>query len=181
MQRSGTVHPEEPDSVALSRSGKEPRVREMSQPQEPTASLGEVTILVTDDDPVLRPLYAQILRGCGGEVLEARDGEECLRVAHERRPGLILLDLHMPGLDGWATVERLRDDAATAGIPVIVLTSDTSERTRRRVLEAAFDEHMVKPFTPQALLGALEERFRKVQRARRAAEGGTNGNGHPPG
>jgi CheY-like chemotaxis protein len=82
-----------------------------------------VRVLVVDDEPDIREAISELLADEGYEVDEARDGEEALWKARAHHPGLVLLDLMMPGMNGWEFRSRQRDDPELAGIPVIVLTA----------------------------------------------------------
>jgi DNA-binding response OmpR family regulator len=81
------------------------------------------TILIADDDADLRTAIARVLAGNGYRVLQAADGEECLRLAAEQRPDLVLLDLVMPVKSGFETCEALRRLSGLAGVPIIALTA----------------------------------------------------------
>jgi CheY-like chemotaxis protein len=94
---------------------------------------GHARVLAIDDDPLALELIQAVLGPEGYEVLKASSGQEGVRVARREHPGLVILDLLMPGLDGFAVVERLRGDPATASIPIVILTSrgmDPEERAR---------------------------------------------------
>jgi CheY-like chemotaxis protein len=82
-----------------------------------------VTVLAIDDDPVALELVAAVLGPEGYRVMRAQGGEEGINIALRERPGLVILDLLMPGTDGFEVVEQLRADARTADIPIVVLTS----------------------------------------------------------
>ncbi len=108
-------------------------------------------VLVPDDDEDIRSLVAFRLERAGYEVVAARDGEEALDVARERRPDLAILDVMMPKLTGVDVTRRLRSDAATSGIPVILLTARVQEADVARGFEAGADDYIKKPFSPQEL------------------------------
>lgn len=99
-----------------------------------------VTILAIDDDPMAIELVEAILTGEGFRVLKAYGGEEGLIVARREMPALIILDLLMPDVDGFAVVERLRADSVTATIPIVILTSKslTPEEKNRLNGEIAY-------------------------------------------
>jgi CheY-like chemotaxis protein len=96
----------------------------------------ESSVLVVDDDPAVRRLVVESLAPAGREVREAADGEEALRKVSARRPDAIVLDLGLPGLDGFDVLDRLQEDDATRGIPVIVLTARQLSPAERRRLTA---------------------------------------------
>jgi DNA-binding response OmpR family regulator len=108
-------------------------------------------VLVADDDADILTLVGFRLERAGYEVLPARDGEEALALALERRPDLAILDVMMPKLDGYEVTQRLRDNAATSGMPVILLTARVQEADITRGFEAGADDYIKKPFSPQEL------------------------------
>src|SRR5690554_187742 len=98
--------------------------------------MAESTVLLVDDTEDMRTIHSAFLQRLGYRVLEARDGSEAVRVANDRRPDAILMDLSLPVLDGWGAIEVLRADPKTAGIPVIVLTTDNDPACRARAQDA---------------------------------------------
>ena len=138
--------------------------------------LHDCRVLLVDDDEVIRAVYAEVLRRHGCEVAVAADGAECPGAARELRPTVVLMDLRMPGTDGWEALRLLRSDPETAPIPVVALTGDPSEATRRRALEAGFDAFVEKAFTPDTLIRALEGALRDA-RPRRGGGGPGGGGG----
>ena len=124
--------------------------------------MAAATILVIDDSPTMREMIASVLRRGGYEVVTAADGDEGLRVFRERVPDLVVLDLHMPGMNGWETLERLRTISER---PVIMLTAAADERSRVRGLMRGADDYVVKPASAAELLArvmALLRRSRQV-------------------
>ena len=113
------------------------------------------TILVCDDDELLVDLLDYRLTGRGFEVLIARDGGQALAIAAERTPDAIVLDAMMPVLDGHQVLRRLRADAATSTIPVIMLTARKLERDIVGALELGANDYLVKPFIPEELMSRL--------------------------
>ena len=109
-------------------------------------------ILVADDDPVIVRLLQVNFKLEGYEVDTASHGEEAVQKASELRPSLILLDVMMPGLDGWEVCRRLKQDPGTADIPVIFLSARAQEEDRRRGLELGVAEYVTKPFDPGELV-----------------------------
>lgn len=110
------------------------------------------SILVVDDDPLIRTLVEHKLRLRGFEVVSAESGEEGLRQVAAKRPDLIVLDAMMPELDGFEVLHRLKQDAATAGIPVIMLTARKQERDIVSALSSGARDYLVKPFMPEELI-----------------------------
>jgi DNA-binding response OmpR family regulator len=112
-------------------------------------------ILVADDDPVIVRLLQVNFRLEGYDVETAAHGEEAVQKARELLPGLILLDVMMPGLDGWEVCRRLKGDPATAGIPLVFLSARAQEEDRRRGLELGVAEYVTKPFDPGELVSLV--------------------------
>ena len=117
-------------------------------------------ILVVDDDPDAVELLRFTLKQAGFRVGTAENGVTALRKACSLYPDLILLDLMMPELDGFAVCETLRLDPATASIPIILLTAASSEFVRLTGLDSGATEYMTKPFSPRALIGRVTELLR---------------------
>jgi DNA-binding response OmpR family regulator len=122
-------------------------------------------ILVVDDDPDIRGLLRELLDRRGFSVLEASDGQDALRVFFEQRPDLVVLDVQMPGLDGWKTLERIRE---LSDVPVVMLTAKATELEKTRGLRAGADDYVTKPFGRQELLARVEALLRRT--AGRAAQ-----------
>ena len=113
-------------------------------------------LLIADDDEDILTLVQLRLARSGFEVVVARDGEEALRLAQERLPDLAVLDWMMPKLSGLEVLRALRAGAATAGIPVVMLTARTSEADAQLGLDAGADDSVAKPFSPQELAGRVQ-------------------------
>jgi len=114
-------------------------------------------ILVVDDDADLVEMLCFNLKKAGYAVGTAGNGVEALRKARSLSPDLILLDLMLPELDGFAVCEILRRNAATASIPVIMLTALSSELARVAGLGTGADDYMTKPFSPRRVIARAEE------------------------
>jgi len=115
-------------------------------------------ILIVDDDEDVRGLVRELLERAGHTVREAEDGREALKMLYDARPDLIVLDIAMPELDGWSTLERIRD---MTDVPVLMLTAREGELEAVRGLRAGADDYVRKPFGRQELLarcGALLRR-----------------------
>ncbi|HEX7145853.1 MAG TPA: response regulator transcription factor [Gaiellaceae bacterium] len=119
-------------------------------------------VLVIDDDGDVRALVAGLLDRAGYEVNEASDGRDGLRSVFSDRPDLVLLDVTMPGLDGWATLERIRE---LTDVPVLMLTARSDELEKVRGLKAGADDYMTKPFGRQELLARVEALLRRKRNA----------------
>lgn len=115
-------------------------------------------ILAIDDDVMIREALGELLRGAGHDVRVAPDGRAGLRLFHADPPDLVILDVTMPELDGWQTLERIRD---LSDVPVLMLTARTSELERVRGLRAGGDDYVAKPFGRQELLARVEALLRR--------------------
>ena len=115
-------------------------------------------VLVIDDDDDIRGLVAELLQRAGLEVEQAADGRAGLRAFHQSPADLIVLDVSMPELDGWQTLERIRD---LSDVPVIMLTARGAELERVRGLQAGADDYMVKPFGRQELVARVQALLRR--------------------
>jgi DNA-binding response OmpR family regulator len=117
-----------------------------------------VRILVVDDDPTILRLLQVNLEMEGHEVLPAQDGYQALATLRAERPEVVLLDVMMPGLDGWQVCERIRadEDAAIAATPVVFLSARAQESDLTRGAEAGADAYVTKPFDPLALIELVE-------------------------
>jgi DNA-binding response OmpR family regulator len=118
-------------------------------------------VLVIDDDDDVRTLVAGLLERAGYEVNQASDGRDGLRGVFSVRPDVVLLDVTMPGLDGWGTLERIRE---LTDVPVLMVTARSDELEKVRGLQAGADDYMTKPFGRQELLARVEALLRRKRR-----------------
>jgi len=109
------------------------------------------TVLVVDDNPLNLELVHDVLSAAGFTVRQACSGEEALRSARELQPDLILLDIGLPGMDGYAAVRALRADPATRGILAVALTAFAMPEDEARAREAGFDAYISKPVHTRSL------------------------------
>jgi signal transduction histidine kinase len=134
---------------------------------------GAPRILLADDNSDMRDYVARLLRERGWVVEAVGDGRAALTAAQARRPDLVLSDVMMPGLDGFALLHALRSESATAAIPVVLLSARAGEEARIEGAQAGADDYLVKPFGAQELLarvGAQLSLARERARALRVAE-----------
>ena len=108
-------------------------------------------ILVVEDDPDNRRIVVKVLAVDGYTTLEAADGESAVALARREHPDAILMDLAMPGVDGWEAARRLKADPATADIPIVALTAFALRGDEDRAREAGCDAYLSKPCRPQAI------------------------------
>ncbi|HEV2146461.1 MAG TPA: response regulator [Longimicrobiaceae bacterium] len=113
-------------------------------------------VLIVEDEPDSLDICSTLLRHHGYEVLVATSGEEAVALARQRRPDAIIMDVMLPGADGWATTARLKGSAETARIPVIVLTVRAMEPDREKSFEAGADSFLAKPAEPRHLLEEVQ-------------------------
>lgn len=115
-------------------------------------------VLVVDDEADIRELVRALLERAGALVREAADGRDALRLLDDARPDVIVLDVTMPGFDGWQTLERIRD---LSDVPVLMLTGHDQELEKVRGLRAGADDYVTKPFGRQELLARVEALLRR--------------------
>ncbi len=113
------------------------------------------TILVVDDDPGNLKLALTVLAQAGHEVLTAAGGEEGVVAAQAHAPDLVLMDVQMPGVDGFAALARLRADPQTAGLKVAALTALAMKGDAERLLSEGFDGYLEKPIRYKAFLASV--------------------------
>jgi two-component system cell cycle response regulator DivK len=113
-------------------------------------------VLVADDKATGRELIRTVLEQCGCCVFEAGDGMEAVRKAREMLPDLIILDLHMPVLDGFGAFRELRGEEKFAATPIIALTASAMQGDRERALSAGFTSYLAKPISLNVLRGEVE-------------------------
>ena len=108
-------------------------------------------ILIADDDAKHRKLISDVLQAAGYDTLTATDGELAIELARANKPALILMDIQMPVMDGFSSVEVLKADHITRSIPVIAITALAMDGDRARMLEAGFDGYLGKPISIKEL------------------------------
>src|ERR671927_1953884 len=124
-------------------------------------------VLVIDDEAPIRLLCRVNLEAEGMDVIEAADGPSGVDKARDEGPDVILLDVMMPGLDGWRVAEQLLEDDRTTGIPIIFLTARAEFRDRARGLDIGGSDHVTKPFNPLELAPLVEELLARIERGER--------------
>lgn len=110
------------------------------------------SILIVDDQPDLRLLIQLTFSGTGFSVREAADGAAALAACQDSVPDVVLLDVMMPGIDGYEVCRRLKSDARTAGALIVLMTAGHQETERERARAAGADLYLAKPFSPAQLL-----------------------------
>lgn len=117
------------------------------------------TLLVVDDDPRIQRLERQILEREGYAVVQAIDGQEALQVVVDKNPVLVLLDVHMPRLDGFTVCQRVREFSQ---VPIVVVTGKGSEEDKIRGFEVGADDYVTKPFSPRELVARVKAVLRRA-------------------
>jgi DNA-binding response OmpR family regulator len=135
------------------------------------------TVLIVDDEAPIRLLCRVNLEAEGMEVLEAQDGPSGVELARSQAPDVVLLDVMMPGPDGWAVAEELLADERTRSIPIVFLTARADVRDRARGLDVGGLEYITKPFNPielaalvRRVVAAVESGDRETLRSEKIAE-----------
>lgn len=114
-------------------------------------------ILVVDDEPDIVRVVVAIMKDCGHEVTVARDGESALESATRSPPDLVILDLMLPGMDGYEVCQKLKEGSGTGHIPVIMMTaSHVSLADAKRCSGVGANEYVVKPFMREVLVRNVE-------------------------
>ena len=121
-------------------------------------------VLVIDDEGPIRLLCRVNLEAAGMEVTEAEDGVAGVEAARAQHPDVILLDVMMPGMDGWQVLEELLADERTQEVPIVFLTARAELRDQARGLELGGVDYITKPFNPVELAPLVEELLERVER-----------------
>jgi CheY-like chemotaxis protein len=124
-------------------------------------------VLLVDDERSIRTICRVNLEGDGLAVTEAADGAEALEVVRRAQPSVVLLDVMMPGVDGWGVAEQLAADAETRKIPVVFLSARAAREDRLRAQELGAVGYVVKPFDPLELAGIVRGVLERVARGER--------------
>lgn len=127
-------------------------------------------ILVIDDEEMYRKTISGVLRQSGYPVLQAESGEEGIEIMQNQPVDLIISDIMMDNLDGFRFIERIRMDPATSTVPLIFVTGLSDKETMRKGMTLGADDFLVKPFTGDELLAAVESRLAKRNQTAEQAE-----------
>jgi two-component system cell cycle response regulator DivK len=117
-------------------------------------------ILVVEDHEENQRIIRDLLTSAGFEMIEALTGEDGVRLAASERPDLILMDIQLPGLDGYEATRRIKADPALRPIPIIAVTSYALSGDEVKAREAGCDDYVTKPFSPRALLAKVREHLK---------------------
>ena len=117
---------------------------------------GELILIVEDNEKNLK-MVRDVLRFKGYQTIEAGTGEDGVRLAKERHPDLVLMDIQLPGIDGIVALGQLRADPTTRAIPVIAVTASAMTHDRKKIMAAGFDGYQTKPIKVREFLEAVRE------------------------
>lgn len=131
----------------------------------PVTSPRPTTVLVVDDYTDNRELFAEYLTFHGYRVLEASNGNDAITIAVEHLPDIILMDLSLPGIDGWEATKRLKSAPATREIPIIAVTGHAMHGHSEKASEAGCDGFIAKPCLPEALLAEIRATLERTRPA----------------
>ncbi|MFT4844184.1 MAG: DNA-binding response OmpR family regulator [Planctomycetota bacterium] len=115
------------------------------------------TVLIIEDEKLIIVSTQMVLEAAGFRVESATNGEDGITQARTQAPDLILLDIMMPGIDGWETLTRLKRDAATSGVPVVIFTAREHSRGHQKSAEMGAADYFRKPFEPDELIELVEK------------------------
>jgi two-component system cell cycle response regulator DivK len=116
------------------------------------------TVLLVEDNPHNRKIFSGMLTHSGFAVVEAEDGQQALEAVAKKLPDVILMDLSIPGVDGWEVTRRLKADARTQAVPIIALTAHAMRGDEERARAAGCDHYLAKPISPKKVV----EEVRKI-------------------
>ncbi|MFA7095737.1 MAG: response regulator, partial [Gammaproteobacteria bacterium] len=132
-------------------------VVEEAQPMSVDSRASDITVMVVDDSITVRKVTARLLERHDMKVLTARDGVDALAVLQEHRPDVVLLDIEMPRMDGYELATHIRNEERLRDLPIIMITSRTGEKHRRRALEIGVNRYLGKPYQEAELLEHIRE------------------------
>jgi CheY-like chemotaxis protein len=127
-----------------------------------TSAISTWTVLIVDDEPDNRAIAEKVMTFNGAKVYTAKDGAEGLKLLETQHPSFILLDLSMPGMDGWEMFKELRANPKTSDIPVLALTAHAMAGDRERVMNAGFDGYIAKPFRLATFMNEIMQCFKEL-------------------
>ena len=113
-------------------------------------------VLLVEDNEFNRDMLSRRLTRRGYEIVDAANGEQAVLLASSQTPDLILMDINLPGMDGWEATRRIKQDHTTASIPIIALTAHAMSGDREKTLRAGCDEYETKPVNFEGLLQKME-------------------------
>ncbi|MCH4166674.1 MAG: response regulator transcription factor [Megasphaera sp.] len=124
-------------------------------------------ILIADDEQLMRQLVADFLRPEGYEILEAADGKQALEIYRQQHPDLVLLDVMMPGYDGWTVCREIRREST---VPIMMITAKGEEIDQLFAYDLGVDEYITKPFSPKILVAKIKALLRRTLKEEEGGE-----------
>jgi CheY-like chemotaxis protein len=148
-----------PGNVSESESPKELQIDYQTRITTPKNNTSVITkkILIADDDRIIHGVLSFFLGQDGFNVESAFDGIQALEMAHQEKPNVLVLDVSMPGKDGFETLEEWKNDSELKDIPVIMLTASNDDAMQRKALELGAARYLIKPFSPDSLVQLANE------------------------
>ena len=129
----------------------------------PVPAAGRLRVMVADDDPVIRMLLKKFLEGAGFAIVEAVDGEEALAaIASATPPDMLLSDIHMPKMDGLALVKGVRETLGLSDLPIIMLTTESSDKSQELAFKLGADDYIIKPFKAPLVIARINAALRRA-------------------
>lgn len=129
-------------------------------------------ILLVDDEPGIRKMVGKRLQVAGFQVTVSPDGEDAMLRVRKDPPDLVILDIMLPGVDGFTVCETLKQDARTRHVPIILFSAKDSQQDYRRGMAAGADAYITKPYKPQDLEGLVVRMVEALSRTKPSQEGG---------
>src|SRR5580700_2152692 len=130
-----------------------------------------IKVLIAEDNAVNRELLRELLEGRGYTVLEACDGQEALQMIEEVQPEVLLMDIGMPVLDGFAVIRRIRENPRLVSLPVVAVTAYAMRGDREKILSSGFDGYLSKPLNPSSLGEELDRLLTKSAQSAQQDQG----------
>jgi CheY-like chemotaxis protein len=118
------------------------------------------TVLVVEDNEMNMQLVEYLLEEGGFDILKASSGEEALQLTHDQTPDLVLMDIHLPGMDGLSVVRQMKEDSRTKMIPILALTAHAMRGDRDRFLQAGCDGYISKPIDVKTFVPSIQRYIR---------------------
>lgn len=131
----------------------------------PAADAMRATVLLVEDDEDSRAIYGTVLRHAGYLVVEADDGDAAVKSVRQHRPDLVVMDAGLPGMDGWDATAALKNDPATASVPILVLTVHGQPTDVQRAEAAGCDAYVLKPADPSGLADTVARMIAEAKRS----------------
>jgi type IV pilus assembly protein PilB len=162
LEKKTAAMPQAPAPAAV--QAHAPAAAAQPAPKTPAPAgqpVSRIRVLIAEDDPVMRLLLKRFVEGEGMEFVEAPDGEAALAAIAERAPDLLLTDIHMPKLDGFGLVKGVREALGLTDLPVVVLTTETSDKSQELAFQLGADDYVIKPFRGNIVMARIKAALRR--------------------